>query len=116
MCDDSVGKLITSKETNFVATRLIRDGVGIRVGYMFFKKGDRVEFHEASVDQLFLVINGEGWVAGTDRDSVEIHKGEAAFWKQGEMHEAGTEKGMEVICIEGKNLDEYNTPVLQFDK
>lgn len=61
--------------------------------------------HEAPVDQLFLVVAGEGWVAGPDGRSVAIRAGEAAFWRAGERHGAGSPSGMRAIVVEGDGLD-----------
>jgi quercetin dioxygenase-like cupin family protein len=61
--------------------------------------------HEAPVDQLFLVVGGEGWVAGPDGRSAAIHAGEAAFWRAGERHGAGSPSGMRALVLEGDGLD-----------
>jgi len=60
-----------------------------------------VGFHEASVPQLFCVAAGSGWVTGADRERVPVAAFEAAFWEQGEWHEAGSDEGMAVVVLEG---------------
>ena len=61
--------------------------------------------HDAPVDQLLLVVGGEGWVAGPDGRSVPIHAGQAAFWRAGERHGAGSSAGMQALVLEGDGLD-----------
>ncbi|MFY0544586.1 cupin domain-containing protein [Brevibacillus sp. H7] len=61
--------------------------------------------HPAPVPQLFLVVQGEGWVRGEGEERVRIEAGQAVFWETGEGHESGTESGMTAIVIEGDQLD-----------
>lgn len=109
--DKTLGKQINNSDTQFTAIRIINEAE-VKVGYMYFDKGNKVSFHEAFVDQLFVIIEGEGWVAGNDRKKIKLIKEEGVFWETGEWHEAGTDSGMKVLCIEGKNLDKNNLPIL----
>lgn len=69
-----------------------------------------IGFHKATIPQLFLVVQGEGWVRGEAPESRRpIKAGEAAFWDEGEWHESGTETGMVVILIEGEDIDPTKT-------
>ena len=61
--------------------------------------------YEAPVDQLFLVVQGEGWVAGPDGRPAPLRAGEAAFWRAGERHGAGSSTGMQAFVLEGDGLD-----------
>lgn len=74
------------------------------IGIMTLDPGGLVGYHRALLDQLFLVVQGSGWVAGADRQRREITAGQAAFWREGEWHESGSEGGMIVVIIEGKSL------------
>jgi len=68
------------------------------------KSNRKIETH--SVDQLFLVVEGEGWVRGKDDSKpVPISAGQAAFWEAGEGHESGSEEGMVAMVIEGEKLN-----------
>ncbi len=67
-----------------------------------------IGYHQAAAPQLFLVVQGEGWVRGESSDKISIKTGQAAYWEKGEWHEAGTETGMTAIIIEGENLS-YKT-------
>lgn len=67
--------------------------------------GGEIGGHEATLDQLFLVIEGEGWVAGPDGVRLPIATGEAAFWYAGEHHGAGSNAGMSAVVLEGEGLE-----------
>jgi quercetin dioxygenase-like cupin family protein len=64
-----------------------------------------VGYHQATIPQLFLVVQGQGWVRGESPKRTLIKAGQAAYWQKGEWHESGTETGMTVIIIEGVNFD-----------
>ena len=69
-----------------------------------------IGYHQAAQDQLFLVVQGEGWVRGESPETRRpIQAGQAAFWEAGEWHESGTETGMVAILIEGENIDPAKT-------
>ena len=62
-----------------------------------------IGYHQAILPQLFLVVQGEGWVHGEESDRTRIRAYQAAYWEKGEWHESGTETGMTAIIIEGEN-------------
>lgn len=64
-----------------------------------------IGYHQATFSQLFLVVQGEGWVRGEAPGRTSISAGQAAFWQKDEWHESGTETGMTVILIEGIDVD-----------
>lgn len=72
---------------------------------MWLAPGGSVGRHPAVGGQLFLVIQGEGWVEGGDSVRRSIQAGQAAWWDDGESHAAGTEVGMAALVIEGDALD-----------
>ena len=57
--------------------------------------------HEAAARQLVAAVAGSGWVSGADDERRPLRTGYAAVWDQGELHEAGTESGMTLLCVEG---------------
>lgn len=100
---DDVGRLIDhfdSRDTRHVAVARLggRGGVSIiRVG------ADGVlGRHPAVVDQLFYVIDGEGWVSGSDGARLPIRAGQAAYWRSGEDHASGSESGMTALVVEAQ--------------
>lgn len=90
---------------NVVLARIARLAGNAQVVCLHLGPGGIVGYHQAVVPQLFLVVQGEGWVRGEAPDRVAISAGRAAFWAQGEGHESGTDTGMTAIVIEGEGLD-----------
>jgi mannose-6-phosphate isomerase-like protein (cupin superfamily) len=60
--------------------------------------------HPASVDQVFAVVDGEGWVRGPNDERVPVSAGTAVHWSAGEEHESGSDSGMTVIVVESERL------------
>jgi hypothetical protein len=67
--------------------------------------GGFVPVHPARGPQLFAVVEGSGWVSGSDGKKVPINAGQAAYWEPDEMHGSGTEGGMRVIVVECRDFD-----------
>ncbi|QJC52978.1 cupin domain-containing protein [Paenibacillus albicereus] len=76
----------------------------IQLSSMRIEAGGTVGRHEARTSQLFLLIDGEGWVSGGDGQRIAVKAGQAAYWEAGEAHESGTRTGMTVIVAEGEQL------------
>lgn len=71
------------------------------VGAMYIPAGGLVGCHPAACPQLFMVVQGSGWVrAGEGGERVPVSAGDAAFWEAGEMRESGSDEGMNVIVLE----------------
>jgi quercetin dioxygenase-like cupin family protein len=66
--------------------------------------GGIVGHHETLGEQLFIVVSGSGWVRGEAAQRYAIQTGQAAYWREGEWHEAGSDAGMSVIIIESDRL------------
>lgn len=64
-----------------------------------------VGYHQAVVPQLLLIVEGEGFVRGETDDYINVQRGEAVFWNQGEWHETKTDTGLTAIVIESEELD-----------
>ncbi len=67
--------------------------------------GGFIPRHPAVGPQLFVIVNGSGWVSGDDQKRVPIRAGRAAFWAAGESHESGTDPGMTAIVVECESFD-----------
>lgn len=104
--DREAGKPITAfNSAGAVISRVIRLTGPAHIGCIHLEAGGTVGFHEAVAPQLFLVVQGSGWVRGEEDTRVPIQAGQAAFWTKGEGHESGTESGMTAIVIESGELD-----------
>lgn len=104
--DSSAGRQITQFGSVNVVMSPIQQGSGpFQIGCMHLNPGGNVGVHPAVGPQLFLVVQGEGWVRGKGPEHRPIAAGQAAFWQAGESHESGTDTGMDVIVVEADSLD-----------
>lgn len=74
------------------------------VHWLFLEPGGLIGYHPAVENQLFLIVQGEGWARAGDEPAQPVSAGQAAFWEEGEYHEVGTERGMAAIILEGSEL------------
>jgi quercetin dioxygenase-like cupin family protein len=104
--DAETGKTIDRYGSiNAVISRVTRAAGSAQIGCIHLGENGLVGYHQAVIPQLFLVVQGAGWVTGGDRVKIPIKAGQAAFWTAGEWHESGTEKGMTAIVIEAEQLE-----------
>lgn len=71
---------------------------------VYVQAGGGLRAHEAPVPQLFVVVAGEGWVSGGDGNARAVRAGDAVLWREGEMHESGTESGMTAVVLQAREL------------
>jgi len=103
--DKDTGREITNFDSKqSVFSRIIQHNESLHIGCMFIGPEGIVGSHPATINQLFLVVQGEGWVTGKEGIQYRIQSGKAAYWEPGEVHESGSEQGMTVIVIEGEDL------------
>ena len=106
----SVGKHIDRFGSDFLLSPLTDpDGVA-RVACFHLSAGSVVGEHEAITGQMFCVMDGEGWVAGSEGKRLSIGRHEAAYWAPGEVHSAGTESGLTAIVMEGNDFRVWAKP------
>jgi mannose-6-phosphate isomerase-like protein (cupin superfamily) len=60
--------------------------------------------HPASVDQVFAVVDGSGWVCGPDGERAPVAAGTAVYWSAGDEHESGTDDGLTAIVVEAERI------------
>ena len=89
----------------FLQAPLARLASGARISCAHLGAGGRIGRHPAASAQLFVVVQGEGRVAGETGDAVPIRAGEAAFWEKGEEHETTTDGGLTAILVEAESID-----------
>lgn len=61
--------------------------------------------HPAGFDQLFLVVQGSGWVAGEDGIKLPLRAMEGAFVPRGETHSKGSQDGMLAIMMQASDYE-----------
>lgn len=69
-----------------------------------FQPGGSIGRHPAGFDQLFLVVQGSGWVAGADGVRLAVDQACGAFIPKGEVHSKGSEAGMLAVMIQASEF------------
>lgn len=64
----------------------------------------RIPEHVAGFDQLFVVIEGAGWVKGGDGTLVKLSAGQGVHFERGERHAKGSDVGMTAVMIQVSEL------------
>lgn len=104
--DRKTAKAIHMHDSQNVAfTYLVNEIINGHIGIMYISPGGLVGYHQAIGDQLFMVVQGSEWVTGADRLHTNIEAGQAAFWRDGEWHESGSDAGMTAVTIEAETLN-----------
>jgi len=104
--DPEVGRSIDQyNSTGFIISKVVHlfDEAFLNCAYL--NANGVIGYHQVTIPQLFLVVQGDGWVRGESPERTPIKAGQAVYWDKGEWHESGTETGMTVIIIEGDNID-----------
>jgi quercetin dioxygenase-like cupin family protein len=92
------------ESTNVASTRLAHGEGEAHTYYLRFGPGSVIGEHPTGFGQLFVVVEGEGWVAGDDGDRVAVRAGQAAYFPRGETHSKGSETGMSVLMIQVRDF------------
>lgn len=88
------------------ASAALADGAGeAHLHCVRFEPGGAIGRHEAGFGQLFLVVEGSGWVEGGDGRRVELAAGQGAFFARGELHAKGSESGMTALMVQVRELE-----------
>ncbi|EJQ82981.1 MULTISPECIES: cupin [Bacillus] len=100
------GKRISVFQSNFIMSKIVNHQGNVHIGAMHLQENGIIGYHEAVVSQLLLIMDGEGYVCGADKEKVKIRAGQAVFWEKGEFHETSTEHGLLAIIMEAENLEQ----------
>jgi quercetin dioxygenase-like cupin family protein len=93
-----------------VATGLA-DGTGEAHAYMIrIEAGGIIDRHEAGFGQLWIVVDGRGWVAGGDGRRADVRTGDVAFVERGEQHAKGSDHGMTAVMVQVYDLEPLPGP------
>ncbi|EJR56104.1 hypothetical protein IIM_01196 [Bacillus cereus VD107] len=103
---EKVGKHISAFQSNFIMSKILNHQGNIHIGAMHLQENGIIGYHEAVVSQLLLIVGGEGYVCGVDKEKVKVEAGQAVFWEKGEFHETSTKNGLMAIVIEAENLEQ----------
>jgi len=107
--------LLTGEESRFDSKQVrlweaaVLDGAEkTRVHIAQYDKEALLGRHPTNLWQLFMVIEGSGWVAGEDNVLHAISAGEAVVWHPGEEHKSGSATGMSVLILSSTNDPRQN--------
>ncbi|MGG5780631.1 cupin [Bacillus albus] len=103
--NEKVGKQITAFQSNFIMSKIVNHKGNIHIGAMHLQENGIIGYHEAVVSQLLLIVDGEGYVCGADKEKAKVKAGQAVFWEKGEFHETSTEHGLMAIVMEAEDLE-----------
>jgi quercetin dioxygenase-like cupin family protein len=101
---DADGRAIGHYGSDFVHVRLA-ECEAAALSRLRLEAGGRVGRHPAAAGQLFIVVEGKGFVRGGEGEEEPIAAGEAAFWEPGEEHDARTDEGLTAIVLESDRID-----------
>src|SRR5262249_28415339 len=86
-------------------TTRLADGSGeAHVHLLRIAAGGIIDRHEAGFGQLWIVVEGRGWVAGDDGQRRQVRAGDVAFFDRGEDHSKGSDSGMTVVMVQVYDL------------
>ncbi|WP_030263750.1 cupin domain-containing protein [Streptomyces sp. NRRL B-24484] len=90
--------------TGTAATGVAAGDGAVRLTCLSIVPGGTLGAHPAPVEQLFLVVAGEGRVAGPDGARVAVSAGDAVHWAAGEEHASGSTTGLTALALEGPSV------------
>lgn len=97
---------ITRFQSTGAASTMVAVGKGdTRVHCLRFEPAGQIGEHPTGSAQLFLVVQGEGWVMGGDGRKADIAAGQGAFFEQGERHAKGSDTSMTALMVQVDTLD-----------
>ena len=89
------------------ATRVAAGAGEVSVVCLAVEPGGLIGTHPAASAQLFLVIAGQGWVAGPGGERVAVSAGTAVRWEAGEAHTCGSDTGLTALAVEAGSLEVF---------
>ena len=108
LIDFGPSRAVTVERFESSGTRSVHLGFGegeAHVYVLHFDAGGEIGRHEAGFGQLFLVVEGSGWVEGDRSERLPLEAGQAAFFRRGEVHAKGTATGMVAVMVQVSDLD-----------
>ena len=103
--DEIEGKYITQYNSKFIMRKMLMTEKPSHVGIMHLDQGGIVGYHDATVPQILLIIEGKGWVRTGAENKVRVVAGDVIAWEKGEGHETSTDIGLKAIVIESEGLE-----------
>ena len=116
--DPEVGKEIEQfGSVKAIISKVLHLDAKAEINAIYLHPNGKIGRHQAATQQLFLLVDGDGWVRGESDGEQAVREGQAILWEKDEWHESGTERGMTAVIIEGENVDPVELmPLLQEDE
>src|SRR6476646_8565781 len=87
------------------ATQLAAGSGEAHIHIVHIAAGGEIGPHVAGFGQLFLCLEGSGWVAAADDERISISRGQVAYFARGERHSKGSTDGLHALIIQVHDLD-----------
>src|SRR5690348_2031164 len=97
-------RITRHESTGLLATRIATSEGTVRLTHLKVEPGGTIGTHPAPSPQMFLMITGDGWIAGSDGTRILITAGQGVCWARDEEHTSGTDNGFTAIAVEGSPL------------
>ncbi|WP_042434609.1 hypothetical protein [Streptacidiphilus anmyonensis] len=92
------------ESVGLIATRIAAGEGPVHLTFLKVEPGGTIGTHPAATPQMFLVLTGDGWIAGPGGTRIPITAGQGVCWDEGEDHTSGTEHGFTALAVEGTPL------------
>ena len=103
--DRNSGKKVEHFQSDFIFSPIAQIQKAAKISCMYLERNGVIGYHQATVPQLLLVVNGEGFVRNEKQEYIKVQVGDAVFWLKDEWHETKTATGLTAIVIESEVLD-----------
>ena len=104
--DSDVGKEIEQfGSVKVIISKVVHLEAEAMINCVYLRPNGKIGYHQAATRQLFLLVEGQGWVRSESAEKHAVREGQAVFWEKDEWHESGTETGMTAVIIEGVSID-----------
>ena len=102
---DTGQSVVRYESRSVIYSRIAQTFTPASIGFMYVEPEGIIGIHEAPTPQLFLVVQGEGWVREQSELKVVVRTGEGVFFDKGEWHESGSVLGMTCIIVQSDEFD-----------
>jgi quercetin dioxygenase-like cupin family protein len=96
--------IVTQEAHDASAARLVHGGGEAHAYLLHFDAGGAIGRHEAGYGQLFVVVEGSGWVSGQDDVRIDVSAGAVVLFQRGEHHDKGSDTGMTAVMVQVRDL------------
>jgi quercetin dioxygenase-like cupin family protein len=92
--------ILEYQSTGATSASIANGGGEAHVHWLRFEPGGQISPHPTGFAQLFIPLDGCGWVAGPDGRRQIVKRGQAALFSRGETHSKGSDSGMSALMVQ----------------